>query len=92
MLYVTDTHPFIWYLAGKLPPNVDEVFTSAEKGEAVIFIPTIVLAECLYLAEIGRIELDFVALLDKIKVSSNFVPISFNAFIGHTAASNRSEA
>ena len=78
MLYVTDTHPFIWYLAGKLPSKIDEIFTSAEKGESIIFIPTIVLAECLYLAEIGRIELDFDALLGKIEISSNFVPVSFN--------------
>ena len=63
---------------GKLPPRVDEVFRSAEKGESVIFIPTVVLAECLYLVENKKIELDFNELLERIEVSSNFIPTSFN--------------
>lgn len=78
MFYVTDTHPFVWYLAGKLPPKIDEIFASTEKGETVIFIPTIVLAECLYLVEMKKIELDFEELVEKIEISSNFIPVSFN--------------
>jgi len=78
MLYVTDTHAFIWYVVGKLPPKVDEVFRSAEKGESIIFIPTVVLAECLYLVENKKIDLDFNELLERIEISSNFIPASFN--------------
>lgn len=78
MYYVTDTHAFIWYLHGKLPNRVDKVFSSAEKGESIIFIPTMVLAECLYLVENGKIKLDFDELLNKIEISSNFIPTSFN--------------
>ena len=78
MLYVTDTHAFVWYIAGKLPPKIDEVFRSAEKGESVIFIPTVVLAECLYLAENKKIDLDFNELLERMEISSNFIPASFN--------------
>lgn len=44
MLYVIDTHAFVWYMNGTLPP-VDDTFKSAEKGESTLFIPTIVLAE-----------------------------------------------
>jgi len=78
MFYVTDTHAFVWYIAGKLSPEVDGVFRSAEKGESIIFIPTVVLAECLYLAENRKIDLDFNELLEKIEASSNFIPTSFN--------------
>ena len=51
MLYVTDTHALVWYVVGKLHDKVNEIFKSAETGKSTIFIPTIVLAECLYLVE-----------------------------------------
>jgi predicted nucleic acid-binding protein len=78
MLYVTDTHILIWYITGELHDKVDKVFKSAEMGESTIFIPTIVLAECLYLVENKKIELDFNNLLERIDGSRNFVPASFN--------------
>jgi PIN domain nuclease of toxin-antitoxin system len=78
MLFVTDTHPLVWYVLGELPERVDEIFKLAEAGKSSIFIPTIVLAECLYLVEEGKIELDFENLLERLELSSNFVPASFN--------------
>jgi len=78
MLYVTDTHALVWYIIGQLHDKVDEIFKSAEMGESTIFIPTIVLAECLYLVEKGKIKLDFDELLRRIELSRNFVPASFN--------------
>jgi predicted nucleic acid-binding protein len=78
MLYVTDTHALAWYILGKLPERVDTIFKSTERGESTVFIPTIVLAECLYLVENEKIELDFDELLRKIETSRNFVPTSFN--------------
>ncbi|MBU7045237.1 MAG: PIN domain-containing protein [Theionarchaea archaeon] len=78
MLYVTDTHAFLWYIHGTLPEGVDSIFKSAEKGESTLFIPTIVLAECLYLVENGKIDLDFNELLKRIEMGRNFIPTSFN--------------
>ncbi len=56
--YVTDTHPFVWYLAddARLSPNARMVFDRADSGEATIIIPAVALAEAVYLAEKGRIE------------------------------------
>ncbi len=57
--YVTDTHPFIWYLAAdetRLSPSARSVFENADSAKAIIVIPAIVLAESLYLAEKGRIK------------------------------------
>lgn len=30
MLFVTDTHPLVWYILGELPERVDELFKLAE--------------------------------------------------------------
>lgn len=78
MFYVVDTHPFVWYVAKKLPKNVEEIFKASERGDCVIFIPTIVLAECYYLIEKRKIELNFESILEEIEKSSNFLIIPFN--------------
>ena len=57
--------------------RLNRVFKSAEIGESTIFIPTIVLAECRYLVESKKIELDFNNLLERIDGSRNFIPASF---------------
>ena len=81
MFYVIDTHPLVWYLSkapDKLPKNIDEILKSSERGDCIIFIPTIVLAECYYLSENRKIELDFGNILDAIENSSNFLVAPFN--------------
>ena len=78
MFYVTNTHPLIWYLAEKLPKSVDAAFKASENGDCVIFVPTIVLAECYYLIEDERIQLNFNNILTKIEESSNFLIVPFN--------------
>lgn len=47
MIFVTDSHAFLWYLANdeRLGKNANKVFLKAEMGEAIIFIPTIALKE-----------------------------------------------
>ncbi|MGE0083032.1 MAG: type II toxin-antitoxin system VapC family toxin [Desulfococcaceae bacterium] len=54
---VTDTHALIWYLedSPRLGAEAGNFFESCEKGDAVIYIPTICLIEILYLQEKGRI-------------------------------------
>ncbi len=53
MIYVTDTHSFLWYLSEdkKLSKTAKSVFDEAEKGNATIVIPTIVLAESLHILD-----------------------------------------
>lgn len=77
MPYVADAHSWVHYLTGNLSKNPDDVFTSVENGEDVIYVPTIALAECLYLLEKGKISLDIKELLNKFEVSLNFIPVSF---------------
>lgn len=79
-MYLADTHALIWYIVERnLPKKVDDIFRNSENDRAVVYTPTIVLAECLYLIENGKIELDFKALLRRIKIADNFVIAAFDA-------------
>ncbi len=56
---VTDTHALIWYLedSPRLSPAANQVFDECERGEIVIYIPTICLVEIVYLQERGAFRL-----------------------------------
>jgi predicted nucleic acid-binding protein len=73
--YVTDTHPFLWYLVGdtrRLGPAARVAFDQAEAGRAVIIIPSIVLAESLHVSEKGRMKFKFERVLDMIESALNY--------------------
>jgi predicted nucleic acid-binding protein len=56
-IYVTDTHALIWHLTAsdQLSPTCGAIFEAADRGEARIWIPGIVLVETVYLAERARL-------------------------------------
>ena len=59
-VYVTDTHPLIWYAASthrQLPRKVLRVFDSASLDESLIYVPVFVLWEIAMHLKIGRISL-----------------------------------
>lgn len=59
-MYVTDTHPLIWYFTGKhssLSTKVLSAFQKAENAEIVIYIPAVVFWEIALLEKRGRITL-----------------------------------
>lgn len=54
--YVTDTVGLVIYLENRrLGTEAQQVFEAAEKGQTVVHIPAMVLAEVLYLSEKNRI-------------------------------------
>jgi PIN domain nuclease of toxin-antitoxin system len=63
---VTDTHAFIWYLedSPRLGPDARSAFEACDRGESVIYVPTICLVEIVYLQEKGRIPFDLKSALD----------------------------
>jgi len=73
-LYVADTHSLVWYFtkSEKLGQEALQVFRDSILGEAIIIIPTIVLAEVIDIAEKKRIKVNWEELLDRIEESSNF--------------------
>ena len=63
---VTDTHGLIWYLedSPRLGLAARKAFDACDRGEIVVYIPTICLVEIVYLQEKGRIPADMKAQLD----------------------------
>ena len=59
-MYVTDTHPLIWYATGKhssLSPKVLTVFNKAEAAETQVYVPAVVFWEIALLENLGKIKL-----------------------------------
>jgi predicted nucleic acid-binding protein len=48
---VSDSVAFLYYLVDKLPPKANAAFKRAERGEALLYLPTIAAAELYYLFE-----------------------------------------
>ena len=78
-MYVADAHAWIYYLLGKLPENIKDIFTRTENFEEIIFLPTIALNETIWLAEKDRISVNIREMLSKLEEPSNFiiVPLDF---------------
>ena len=77
MNFVTDTHALLWWFidSPKISPKASEIFQKCEKGENIIFIPSIVVAEGLSIFERKRVSFDFKKLFREINESENFVLI-----------------
>jgi PIN domain nuclease of toxin-antitoxin system len=63
--FVTDTHGLIWYLEDSplLGIQAQQAFDACDRGECLIYIPTICLVEIIYLQEKGRIAPDLLTQL-----------------------------
>lgn len=76
--WVTDTHGLLWhlYLPARLGPGARRAFEEADSGRARIYIPAVVAAEALMIAEKGRIpgvDLDrLVPHLSAARLSDNY--------------------
>jgi PIN domain nuclease of toxin-antitoxin system len=71
--YVTDTHSLVWYFteSPRLSKKALKVFEKTLK-EGSIIIPTVVLAEIMYISKKGRISMSFAETIRKIEESENF--------------------
>ena len=59
-IYVTDTHPLVWFARGqrsKLSARVLRLFRDAEQGRALIYVPAVVLWEISILLKLSRVRL-----------------------------------
>lgn len=73
MNYVTDTHSLVWYFTDNkhLSKKALKSFENTVKAGQII-VPTVVLAEVLFIAQKGRIPICFAETIAKIEVLSNF--------------------
>ena len=80
MNFVTDTHALLWWFADspRISLKASEIFEKCEKGENVIFIPSIVIAEALSIFDKKRVSFNFKNLFKKIRASNNFVLIALD--------------
>jgi len=80
MNFVTDTHALIWWFTDspRISSKASEIFEECEKGENIIFVPTIVIAESLSIFEKKRISFNFKNLFKKIDTSENFILIALD--------------
>ena len=63
---VTDTHALIWYLedSPRLGSGAKAAFDACDRGDSVIYVPSICLVELVYLEEKTRIPADLKARFD----------------------------
>ncbi len=78
--YVTDTMALVLHLENrKSSHSVKQIFDSADLGKTTIYVPAIVFAEILYLAEKQRISLNLHEVEKHLKTYQTYkeVPLSF---------------
>lgn len=73
MDYVTDAHSLVWYFTddARLSIKALKAFEQTTE-EGIMIIPSIVLAEIMFIAKKGRITLTFEETLEKIEEYENF--------------------
>jgi PIN domain nuclease of toxin-antitoxin system len=77
--YVADTHALFWYLTAspRLGPQVRQAFDEGVRGQAVIYVSAIVLAELYFLNEKAGRPLDFAAEYARLRQSGQFIFVPF---------------
>jgi PIN domain nuclease of toxin-antitoxin system len=78
--YVCDTHALLWYLINSpaLGANARLAFDEADAGQALIYIPAIVIAELYYLNEKKGRPLDFRTKYASLAQSKQLVLLPFH--------------
>ncbi|MGD1076362.1 MAG: hypothetical protein ABR903_09865 [Thermodesulfovibrionales bacterium] len=78
MNFVTDTHALLWWFTDspKMSAKAAEIFERCEKGESILFVPSIVIAEALSIFDKKRVTFDFKKLFKKLHDSDKFVIIA----------------
>jgi len=80
-IYVVDTNALIWYLTDskKLTPLAKSIFKSAEKGETLLYLSAIVIAEMYYVDKKWKLFDDFSSLYQVIRSKPYFKLVPFFA-------------
>lgn len=80
IVYVLDTHILIWYFLGsnRLKKEIKELIDKVRVNGGRLLIPTIVLAESLYIAEKRKVTFDFQKMYQIIREEPEFEIIGFS--------------
>lgn len=78
--FVVDTHTLAWFVSED--PRISEaarvILRKAENSEVEVLVPTIVLAELLYVAQKKKISLGIEEVLKKVSKGGDFVIVPFD--------------
>lgn len=84
--FVVDAHSLAWFItqSPRLSKQAAEALRRAERAEVEVLIPTIVLAELLYIAERKKVPVSLTELLKQIRSGGGFrvVPFDLPVFEG----------
>jgi predicted nucleic acid-binding protein len=77
--YVTDTHALLWYLTNSplLSPAASAAFDEADAGQALIYIPAVVLAELYFILAKFNLPLNFAAEFARLEAGPQFEFVPF---------------
>ena len=80
MNFVADTHVLLWWFidSPRISSKASALLEKCERGENVIFIPSIVIAESLSIFDKKRVSFNFKKLFKKIHTSENFVLVALD--------------
>ena len=80
MNFLTDTHALLWHFTDspKISQRAKETFYKCEQGGCIIFIPSIVIAECISIFDKKKITFDFETFFKRIRKSENYAIISLD--------------
>lgn len=73
MTYVVDSHILGAYLLDELPQRSDRIFKDAEHDRAVLVIPSIVIAELIYVYEKAKLASRIWEIFDKLDTYPSFI-------------------
>lgn len=79
-IYVVDTHGLVWFMTldSRLSRSARKILEQAEEDETQVLIPTIVLAECVYIAQKKRVEVGIEKILQRITEGDGFSIVPFD--------------
>jgi len=72
-VYVADAHAFARYLIDELPKGADAIFDRAERQECRICVPSIAIAELIYVFERTKTEPRIEEMFNKIDIYPSFL-------------------
>lgn len=83
-IFVADAHTLAWFIAQspRLSKSAVEALRKAERAEVEVLVPTIVLAELLYISERKKVPVSLAEILKRIGSGGSFrvVPFDFSVF------------
>ena len=74
-VFITDTHSWLWHMSNdrRLGKKAKAVFQNADIGKSVILIPTIVVAEGIYIAKQKGMLPEMEKIVQDLGLSSNYL-------------------